>query len=230
MKQTYSPMFVAMGIVCSVCLVVSNILAVKQFDIHLFGFTVPSTAGLIIFPVSYIINDCISEVWGYSRTRFLIWIAFASNFLAVIMFQISVMLTPAPHWVDMQTAYASVLAQTPRIAIASMLAFLTGSFLNAYVMSRMKLRQKGKHFWWRAMASTVIGELADTFFFTCLGFWGVIPTKVVFAIIITETVLKIAFEAVALPITILVVNFIKTKEETDTFDHNISYNPFKLKF
>lgn len=228
MKQTYSGMFVAMGIVCSVCLVVSNILAVKQFDITVFGHTVPSTAGLIIFPISYIINDCISEVWGYSRTRFLIWIAFATNLLAVVMFQVSVMLPPSPHWTDMQPAYASVLAQTPRIALASMVAFLMGSFLNAFVMSKMKLRQQGRHFWWRAIVSTVVGELADTLCFTCLGFLGVIPTRVVFAIVVTETILKTAFETVALPVTVKVVRYVKQREETDVYDNNISYNPFKL--
>lgn len=226
MKQTYSATFLVMGIVCSVCLVISNILAVKQFDIHLFGLTLPSTAGLIIFPVSYIINDCISEVWGYGRARFIIWIAFAVNLLAVVVFQLSVLLTPSPHWAEMQPAYQSVLAQTPRIAMASMIAFLLGSFLNAFVMSRMKIRQKGRRFWVRAVVSTLVGELADTLFFTCLSFVGVIPIDVVFGIVLTETVLKTAFEVLALPLTARVVEFVKSREQEDVFDDNISYNPF----
>lgn len=228
MKQTYSAMFLALGIVCSVCLVVSNILAVKQFDIHLFGITCPSTAGLLIFPISYIINDCISEVWGYRNARLIIWLSFLTNLMAVLMFQLSVRLTPSPHWAEMQSAYASVLAQTPRIAIASMFAFLSGSFLNAFVMSKMKLRQGGKRFWLRALASTIVGELADTFMFTCLGFLGVIPTKVVFAIIATETLLKTLYELAVLPITARIVNYIKSHENTDIYDSEISYNPFSF--
>lgn len=229
MKQTYSAAFMVLGIVCSVCLVLSNILAVKQFDIHLFGLTFPSTAGLIVFPVSYIINDCISEVWGYRSTRFIIWIAFAVNLLAVVMFRISVALAPSPHWAGMQSAYASVLAQTPRIALASMTAFLIGSFLNAYVMSRMKLLQRGRRFWLRAVASTLVGELADTFVFTCLAFAGAIPLDVVMNIALTETVLKTLFEIMFLPVTARVVHFVKMHEATDVYDSKISYNPFSLK-
>lgn len=228
MRQTYSATFVVLGIVCSVCLVISNILAVKQFDIRIFGMTFPSTAGLIIFPVSYVINDCISEVWGYGRTRFLIWIAFAANLLAVLMFQASVILPPAPHWDAMQPAYESVLAQTPRIALASMIAFLVGSFLNAYVMSRMKLRQRGRRFWLRAVVSTVAGEGADTLMFTCLGFLGVIPWRVVLAIVLTETVLKTLAEVLLLPLTARVVKWLKEREGEDVYDSGVSYNPFKI--
>ncbi len=225
--KSYSPLFLFLAVVVSVCLVISNILAVKQFDIHMFGYTFTSTAGLIIFPLSYIINDCISEVWGYRNARLVIWMAFITNLLAVVMFQISVHLVPSPHWAEMQPAYASVLAQTPRIAIASMIAFLFGSFLNAIVMSKMKLRQKGKNFWVRALASTVVGELADTFFFTVLGFLGVIPFDIVIMIIVTETVLKTLYELIILPITSMVVRYIKNREQVDIYDEAISYNPFK---
>lgn len=225
--KSYSPLFLLLAVVVSVCLVISNILAVKQFDITFFGYTFTSTAGLIIFPISYILNDCISEVWGYRNARLVIWIAFFTNLLAVAMFQLSVFLEPSPHWMDMQSAYASVLAQTPRIAIASMVAFLLGSFLNAFVMSKMKLRQEGKRFWLRALISTVVGELADTFLFTALAFVGVIPFKIVLMIIITETVLKTLYEMVILPITSLTVRYIKKREQIDIFDEQISYNPFK---
>lgn len=225
--KSYSPLFLFLAVVVSVCLVISNILAVKQFDIHMFGYTFTSTAGLIIFPLSYIINDCISEVWGYRNARLVIWMAFITNILAVVMFQISVHLAPSPHWAEMQPAYASVLAQTPRIAIASMIAFLFGSFLNAIVMSKMKLRQKGKNFWFRALVSTVVGELADTFFFTMLGFIGVIPFEVVIIIIVTETVLKTLYELIILPITSMVVRYIKNREQVDIYDEDISYSPFR---
>jgi conserved hypothetical integral membrane protein len=213
-----------MGILFSMCLVLSNILAVKQFEI--FGF--PSTAGLIIFPISYVINDCITEVWGFRKARLIIWIAFAVNFLAILLFQASVALTPAPHW-TMQNSYASVLAQTPRIALASLLAFLVGSFLNSYVMSKMKILHKGKKFGQRAVASTLVGELADTLVFTTIGFLFVIPTSVVFQIIVVETIAKTLFEILVLPITRRVVNYVKLTEETDVYDEDISYSVIKIK-
>jgi len=212
-----------MGVLFSICLVLSNILAVKQFEI--FGF--PSTAGLIIFPISYVINDCITEVWGFRKARFIIWVAFAVNFLAILLFQASVALPPASHWV-MQDSYSAVLAQTPRIALASLLAFLIGSFLNAFVMSKMKILHKGKKFGQRAIASTIVGELADTLVFTTVGFLFVIPLDVVFQIIMVETVAKTLFEILVLPITRRVVNYVKLTEETDVYDENISYSVIKI--
>ena len=224
MKSKVTVSFMLMGILFSMCLVLSNILAVKQFEI--FGF--PSTAGLIIFPISYVINDCITEVWGFRKARLIIWIAFAVNFLAILLFQASVALTPAPHW-TMQNSYASVLAQTPRIALASLLAFLVGSFLNSYVMSKMKILHKGKKFGQRAVASTLVGELADTLVFTTIGFLFVIPSSVVFQIIVVETIAKTLFEILVLPITRRVVNYVKLTEETDVYDEDISYSVIKIK-
>ncbi len=224
MQKQLSVSFMVMGILFSVCLVLSNILAVKQFDI--WGF--PSTAGLIIFPVSYIINDCIAEVWGFKKARFIIWVAFAVNFFAILLFQVSIALPPADYW-QMQEAYSSVLAQTPRIALASLMAFLCGSFLNAYVMSKMKIMHRGKHFGLRAIASTVVGELADTFIFTTVGFLFVIPLQAVVMIILTETVLKTLFEIVILPLTTKVVRRVKEREGVDVYDDNISYNVLRIK-
>lgn len=224
MKKQVSVTFMVMGILLSVCLVVSNILAIKQFDI--FGF--PSTAGLIIFPISYVINDCIAEVWGFRKARFIIWIAFAVNFLVILLFQISIWLTPSPHW-EMQREYSMVLAQTPRIALASLMAFLTGSFLNAYIMSRMKVMHKGRYFGLRAIVSTIAGEFADTMVFVTVGFLFTIPMNVVVMIIVTETVLKTLYEIVILPFTAWVVKRVKQSENTDVFDDEISYNVLKLK-
>lgn len=229
MKKSYSASFLALGIVCSVCLVVSNILAVKQFDLEFLDMKLTSTAGLIIFPISYIINDCISEVWGYRNARLIIWLSFIANLLAVVMFQISVSLPPSEHWKDMQDGYAATLAQTPRIAVASLIGFLIGSFLNAYVMSKMKIRQKGKHFWLRAVVSTLFGELGDTMVFTVLAFVGIIPIETVMIIILTETVLKTMYEIVILPVTSRIVCYMKKHEEVDVYDEGISYNPFSLK-
>ncbi len=215
--------FVISTIFCT-CLVVSNILAAKQFDI--FGYS--STAGLILFPLTYIINDCIAEVWGYKKVRLLVWTAFIINFMMVIIFQLSVLLPPSPHW-EYQEGYKAILGQTPRIAMASLIAFLVGSFLNAYVMSRMKLAHQGRKFGLRAIVSTLIGELADTFIFTTMGFLFVIPTPIVFQIICTETLFKTLFEILILPFTKWVVDYIKRSENVDQYDQNISYNILKIK-
>lgn len=161
------------------------------------------------------------------KARLIIWIAFALNFAVILLFQISIALPPSPHW-EMQEQYTMVLAQTPRIAAASLLAFLIGSFLNAYVMSRMKIVHKGKKFGLRAIVSTVVGELADTFVFTTVGFLFVIPTVVVFQIIITEVILKTLFEIILLPVTKRIVFYVKEKENTDVFDTDVSYNVLKI--
>ncbi|MDR1182386.1 MAG: queuosine precursor transporter, partial [Bacteroidales bacterium] len=141
MKKTFSLAFVLLGILFNVCLIVSNILEVKLIAIG----PVMATAGLMVFPISYILNDCIAEVWGYRKARFVIWTGFAMNFFTVGFIQLAGLLPPAPGW-DNQDAFVQVFASTPRIAIASFTAFLVGSFLNAYVMSRMKIRSKGRHF------------------------------------------------------------------------------------
>jgi len=223
MNKQVSVIFLLMGIIMAVALVMSNILAVKQFTI--FGF--PSTAGLLIFPITYVINDCIAEVWGYKKARLIIWASFAMNFVAVLLFQLSVILPPAAEF-TMQNAYAAVLAQTPRIVIASLIAFLAGSFLNAYVMSKMKILHKGKKFGQRAIASTVVGELADTFLFTFIAFLFVLPAGFILQIALVETFFKILFEILILPVTTYVVKTVKRIEKTDVFDHDISYNVMKI--
>ena len=223
MNKQVSVIFLLMGIIMAVALVLSNILAVKQFTI--FGF--PSTAGLLIFPVTYVINDCIAEVWGFKKARLIIWTSFAMNFIAVLLFQLSVILPPAGPF-TMQDAYAAVLSQTPRIVVASFIAFLVGSFLNAYVMSKMKILHKGKKFGQRAIASTVVGELADSFLFTYLAFLFVLPAGFILQIALVETFLKTLFEIVILPITTYVVKTVKKIENTDVFDRGISYNVMKV--
>lgn len=224
MNKKVSLAYLIMALLFAMCLIVSNLLAVKQFSF--FGF--PATAGLITFPVSYIINDCTVEVWGYKKTRLLIWLGFALNFLAILFFQLSVALPSASFW-KMQDAYASVLVQTPRIAIASLLAFLVGSFLNAYVMSRMKILHHGRKFGLRAIVSTLVGESADTAIFTTVGFLFVIPFDALCKIIVLETLLKTLYEILILPVTAKVVKYIKKAEGTDVFDEGISYNVIKIR-
>jgi uncharacterized integral membrane protein (TIGR00697 family) len=224
MKKTFSLAFVLLGILFNVCLIVSNILEVKLVALG----PVVATGGLMVFPISYILNDCIAEVWGYRKARLVIWTGFAMNFLTVGLIQLAGLLPPAPGW-EHQEAFVQVFAATPRIAIASFTAFLVGSFLNAYVMSRMKIRSKGRHFSLRAIASTVVGELADSIIFFPIAFAGAVPFDTLLALIVTQAGMKTAYEVVALPVTIRVVKYIKRVDNSDVYDEQVSYNPLKLK-
>jgi uncharacterized integral membrane protein (TIGR00697 family) len=224
MKKTFSLAFVLLGILFNVCLIVSNILEVKLVALG----PVMATAGLMVFPLSYILNDCIAEVWGFRKARLVIWTGFAMNFLTVGFIQLAGLLPPAPGW-DNQDAFVQVFEATPRIAAASFAAFLVGSFLNAYVMSRMKIRSKGRHFSLRAIASTVVGELADSIIFFPIAFAGSVPLDALLALIVTQDGMKTAYEVVALPVTVRVVRYIKRVDKSDVYDEQVSYNPLKWK-
>jgi len=222
MNKSVSVSFMLLGILFSVCLILSNLLAAKPISI----FGLSATAALIIFPVSYVINDVIVEVWGFRKARMIIWIAFAMNFLAIVFIQLSVKIAPAAYW-DGQAAYAQTFSLALRVACASLIAFLVGSFINAYVMSRMKMRTQGKGFGVRAVVSTLFGESADSLLFFSIAFAGIFAWKDILVIIAVQTILKTAYEIVILPVTTVVVRYIKRTEKTDVYDEGISYNVFK---
>lgn len=224
MKKTVSLPFMVLSILFCVCLIISNILEVKMISLG----PVTATAGLIVFPISYIINDCIAEVWGYKKARLIIWAGFAMNFLAVALIQLAILLPPASFW-NGQEAFSLVFAATPRIAVACLIAFLAGSFLNAYVMSKMKVASKGKRFSLRAMVSTLVGESADSLIFFPVAFAGVVPFNELLILIVTQAILKSAYEAIILPVTIRVVKLIKRIDGSDVYDTDISYNILKIK-
>lgn len=224
MNRTVSLPFLVMGIVFCVCLICSNLLEVKM--VSLGGIT--ATVGLIVFPISYIINDCIAEVWGYRKARLIIWMGFLMNLLAVIFIQVAIVLPAAPFW-EGQDAFVSTFSSTPRILLASFIAFLAGSFLNAYVMSRMKISSGGKHFSLRAIASTVVGESADSLLFFPIAFGGVVPVKELVVLIVTQACLKTAYEIIILPVTVRVVRLVKRIDGSDVYDRQVSYNIFKIK-
>ncbi|WP_294484819.1 queuosine precursor transporter [uncultured Mailhella sp.] len=213
-----------LGIVFCTCLIISNLLAAKIFMLG--SLALP--AAVIIFPVSYIINDCIAEVWGFRRARFIIWTGFAMNFLVAALGQIAVFLPSAPFW-DGEAHFNYLFGLAPRIAAASFLAFLAGSFLNAYVMSRMKVASGGRHFSARAILSTLVGEGVDSLIFFPCAFAGVLPLSAMIPMMLAQTALKTLYEIVVLPVTIRVVNYVKRVEETDVFDENISYNILKIR-
>ena len=215
--------YMLMGVLFCVCLIAANLLETKQVT---FG-PLEMTAGLIVFPVSYIINDCVCEVWGYGKARLLIWLGFAMNFLFVSFGALCDALPAAPYWHN-EEGFHAVFGLAPRIAGASFLAFLVGSFLNAYVMSRMKLWSNGRNFSLRAIASTIVGESADSLVFFPLALGGVVPWEIMPAMMISQVILKTVYEIIALPITIRVVKFVKRIEGQDTYDKGISYNVWKL--
>ncbi len=223
MKKTFSLAFVLVGILFNVCLILSNLLEVKLIQIG----PLLLTGGLLVFPISYMLNDCIAEVWGYKKARLIIWSGFAMNFLVVLCIQFVAVLPPAPGW-EKQDAFVSVFEYAPRIAIASFIAFLVGSFLNAYVMSRMKVMSHGKHFSLRAIVSTMVGELADSLIFFPIAFGGIIPMEQMVVFIFVQAGLKTGYEIIILPITIRVVKYIKRIDQSDVYDEHVSYNPLKV--
>ena len=224
MKKTVSVPFMLMGIFFVVCLIVSNLLAVKIIQLG----PVTVTAGLLVFPISYIINDCISEVWGYKKARLIIWCGFAMNFIVVGIAQIAVFIPSAPFW-DGGDSFDLVFGMAPRIVVASLFSFLAGSFLNAYVMSKMKLSSRGRNFSLRAIVSTLAGEGVDSLFFFPIAFGGLMDSHDLLIMIGVQAVLKSVYEIIVLPVTIRVVRYVKKIDGSDAYDTDISFNPFKLK-
>ena len=223
-NQRISVLFMFYGILFCVCLITANVLETKQIS---FG-PANMTAGLIVFPVSYIINDVVCEVWGYRRTRLLIWLGFAMNFMFVVFGAIADWIPGASYWHG-EEGFHQIFGLAPRIAGASFLAFLAGSFTNAYVMSKMKLSSNGKNFSARAVMSTVWGELTDSIIFFPLALGGVIPWEEMPSLVITQVTLKTVYEIIALPVTIRVVSFTKKHDHEDVFDKDVTYNIFKVK-
>lgn len=223
MNKQVSLTYMVAGLLFTVCLIIANIIAQKTITV--FGFT--TTAGILVFPVSYIVNDLIAEVWGYRKARLIIWYGFLMNFFVVVIFQLSIHL-PGNAYFQHQEAFALVLGASARITVASFIAFLVGSFVNAWVMSRMKVVQRGKGFSIRAVVSTFAGEGIDSIIFFMVAFVGVMPFPVLLELTLHVALLKTAYEILVLPLTIVIVKKIKAMEQTDVFDEGVSYNPFKL--
>ena len=220
-KTKVSVLFLIMSMLFTVCLLTANLLGTKQIALG----SISVTGGLLIFPVSYIINDCVCEVWGFSKARLLIWLGFIMNFFFVSVCALCDAIPGAPYW-DNDAGFHAIFGLAPRIAFASFMAFLAGSFINAYVMSRMKVMSEGKHFSFRAIMSTVFGESTDSLIFFPLAFYGVIPTSELPVLMLSQVVLKTAYEIVVLPLTIRIVNWVKHYENEDVYDKDISYSIF----
>ena len=211
-----------MAIMFNVCLIASNLFETKLF----MAGPVALTGGVVIFPISYIINDCLVEVWGYRKARLVIWSGFVMNFFVVAMAQVVRLLPAAPFW-DGGPHFDYVFAMAPRVTLASMLAFLCGSTVNAWIMSRMKVASKGRRFSLRAIVSSIGGETVDSLIFFPIAFWGLGAEDMV-RLMLTQIVLKTLYEVIILPVTNVVVRRLKRFEGEDTFDEHISYNPFRI--
>ena len=224
MKEKVSEPFMLLGILFNVCLIAANLLETKVIQVG----SITVTAGLLVFPISYIINDCIAEVWGFKKARLIIWSGFAMNFFVVALGLIAVALPAAPFW-EGEQHFDFVFGMAPRIVVASLLAFLVGSFLNAYVMSKMKVASGGRNFSARAIWSTVVGETADSLIFFPIAFGGLIAWPELLVMMGTQIVLKSLYEVIILPITIRVVKAVKRIDGSDVYDTDISYNVLKVK-
>lgn len=216
-----SVLFMLFAVIFCVCLISANIFETKQISV----LGISLTGGLIVFPISYIINDVVCEVWGYKRIKLLIWLGFAMNFFFVTLGAICDAIPGASYW-NNHEGFHAIFGLAPRIAVASFIAFLVGSFVNAYVMSKMKVSSKGRNFSLRAILSTIFGETADSIIFFPLALYGVVPTEELPILMAWQVVLKTAYEVIALPLTIRIVKMVKAHEGEDVYDLNISYRVY----
>ncbi len=221
--EQYSLWFVIITAVFVTSLITANIIAVKLAEVG--GVVFP--AGVVIFPVSYIFGDVLTEVYGYGRARRVIWLGFLCNLLVVLAIALAQALPPAGFWQG-QPAFEQILGYTPRLLLASFLAYLVGEFANSFVLARLKVLTEGRWLWIRTIGSTVVGEGLDSLIFILVAFTGNIPAAGLASAVVTQWLMKTVYEAVATPLTYLVVNFLKRQEGLDVFDRQTDFNPLKV--
>ena len=222
--RQYSAAFTAVGALFVTVLITANIVAVKLIDVG--GFVL--SAAIVIFPVSYIVGDVLTEVYGYARARRIIWLGFGCNLIAALAIMLAGALPPAPFWAENQKAYDAILGVAPRVLIASFAAYLVGEFANSMVLARMKVATEGRHLWARTIGSTIIGEGLDSFVFVSVAFTGIMPPDVLHMTIVNQWLAKTVYEAIATPLTYVVVNWLKRIEGLDVYDRDTSFNPLAL--
>ena len=217
-----------MAVALTACLITSNFFVPRLW--HVAGHLQLSGA-VLLFPVTYILNDCVTEVYGYRKARFVIWMSFVLSAFVAIVAQLICWL-PAPLEESSRPvadAFNSLFAMVPRTTVASLFAFFVGSTVNAWVMSRMKVSSRGRGFGWRAIVSSLAGEAADSLIFFPAVFWGVLSLPVAVQLAMSQIIAKVLYEIVALPLTAWVVRSVKRAEGLDTIDDGVSYNPFRIK-
>lgn len=218
-----SRLYMTIGIIFVTCLVLSNTVAGKMWAVT-DRITLPGA--VILFPITYILADIFTEVYGFKKARFIIWTGFGCSFFAVLVYIITIAL-PYPAFFENQDAYKTVLGTTLRVAIASFAGYLFGEFSNSIIMSKLKVVTKGKNLWIRTIFSTIVGEGFDSVIFITISFWGTMENREVLKMILFQYLFKVLYEAIFTPVTYLVVKWVKNKEGIDTFDYNEKYNPIK---
>ena len=206
------------------CLLTANVIAAKLVVVG--GLTL--TAGIVIFPISYVLGDVLTEVWGYAATRRVIWLGFACNALMVLAIWLGGELPAAPFWRG-ELAYQEILGHTPRILMASFVAYLIGEFANAFVLAKLKIATQGRWLWMRTIGSTVVGQALDSVVFVTLAFAGIVPAGALAGIVAGQWLVKVAYEAAATPLTYAAVAWLKSREQVDTFDYDTDFNPVRLR-
>lgn len=222
--MTFSHRFVVVTALFVTCLITSNIIIAKQISIG--GIVLP--AAIIIFPLSYIIGDILTEVYGYQQARRVIWLGFLCNLITVVAIWIAKILPPAPVF-EAQTAYERILGSTPRFLLASFAAYLAGEFTNSFVMAKMKIMTKGQWLWTRTIGSTLVGQGVDTVVVLTIAFVGVLPLSVLGIMILSHWLVKSAYETIATPVTYVVVGYLKRKEGIDVYDYGVDFNPLSVR-
>ena len=222
-SKTVSRLFMCIGIVFVTCLLLSNLIAGKMWAVTE-SITLP--AAVILFPLTYIIGDVFTEVYGFRKARTVIWLGFGCSFFAVMIYLLTIAL-PHPGYWENQDAYAIVMGTTPRVAIASFAGYLFGEFSNSIVLSKMKVATKGKRLWVRTILSTVVGEGLDSVIFITIAFWGTMDNSVVLQMILFQYLFKVGYEALFTPVTYIVVKAVKKAEGIDVYDEGIRYNLVK---
>jgi uncharacterized integral membrane protein (TIGR00697 family) len=219
----HSHWFVVLVALFITCLITANIIAVKLISI--FGLVLP--AAIIIFPISYILGDVLTEVYGYRQARRVIWLGFFCNLILVVAIWLAQLLPVASFW-DGQGAYERILGYTPRILAASFLAYLVGEFSNSFVLAKMKIATNGRWLWTRTIGSTLVGQGLDSLVFITLAFVGTIPSVALVSAILTQWLAKSMYEAAATPLTYKAVNFLKRHEGLDVYDYDTQFNPLLI--
>lgn len=223
MREGYSQWFVIVVAVFVTCLITANVTAVKL--VNIFGLILP--AGVIVFPISYIVGDVLTEVYGYQRARRVIWLGFFCNLIAVLAIWLAGIMPAAPFW-KAQEAYDTILGYTPRLLTASFLAYLIGEFANSIVLAKMKVATNGRWLWSRTIGSTLVGQGLDSLAFVFVAFIGTIPLRGLIAAIVAQWLFKSIYEAAATPFTYLVVNALKRREGIDVYDRDTDFNPLPI--
>ena len=215
--------FLYIGILFVAVLMIANTVAAKIIQIGPFAVT----GGILVFPISYIFGDILTEVYGYKASRKIIWAGFTSLIFMSLTYWLVELMPSAPFWQN-QNAYSLILGTIPRIVFGSMVGYFAGEFSNSYILSRMKIWTNGKYLWARTIGSTIIGEAVDTILFTTVAFFAILPTDALITIILSGYFLKVLYEIIMTPVTYMIVAWLKQKEGLDVYDRGISYSPFIL--